>query len=377
MRRAWSGAMGVRHDWSGSKAGARAGTATRYNSAGGPLHARQRVGGGVSDRGEVPHLAARARAALAVEKEPRARDGERRREVGSAAVEPEIAEQVDDRRGTRRLRRAERQVAHGAHELLELARRAGQLGRVKRVVRAGRELVDEQPAVARAGTSRRRAGPRARAAPRCRARARARRARRADRASPGSTHQARIWRSWWFTAGGYTTISPDARRATITDSSRSRSSACSATAGRPPSDAHALRRVAAVEADLAPAVVAALARLHEQRRPDARATPRRATRAESTCAYGPTGKPCSASHCFWRPRCCTTRRRSAPGRTGACSSAASSAAGAICSISSVTTSDCARQLAARRRRRRTWRRRRDRRRGAPRSRRRGRARWTR
>ena len=38
-----------------------------------PLHARERVGGRFTDRGEVTHLAAGARAVLAVEEQPRAR----------------------------------------------------------------------------------------------------------------------------------------------------------------------------------------------------------------------------------------------------------------------------------------------------------------
>src|SRR5258705_6346307 len=85
----------------------------------GPL---ERLAGGVSGGTEVPHLAARPRLALAIQKEARLGDGQRCREVRRATLGPEVAEQVHDRGRSAGLDGTEGQVAHRPHELLELAR---------------------------------------------------------------------------------------------------------------------------------------------------------------------------------------------------------------------------------------------------------------
>ena len=64
-------------------------------------------------------------------------------------VPPQIAEQVRHRRRLQQLGRSERQAADRAQLLLELAGPAGVERQVPGVVRPRRQLVDEQPAVAR------------------------------------------------------------------------------------------------------------------------------------------------------------------------------------------------------------------------------------
>ena len=110
------------------------------------------------------------------------------------AVRPQIAEQVGHRRRLQQLGRAERQAADRAQLLLELAGAAGVERQVAGVVRPRRELVDQQPAVARRRRTRCRACRRSRAPPSPRGstshglRARSRRG-----TSAGATDTSRMW----------------------------------------------------------------------------------------------------------------------------------------------------------------------------------------
>src|SRR5262249_9226738 len=115
----------------------------RADGDGGGADALERILGTTAYGGQVPHLAAGARATLAIEMQANARlrqcGLERRR-----PVLPELAEQIEDRARPEHGRVAKRQVAHGANDLLELARRARDFGLVIRVVRPRRKLVDEE-----------------------------------------------------------------------------------------------------------------------------------------------------------------------------------------------------------------------------------------
>ena len=62
---------------------------------------------------------------------------------------PEVAQQVDHRRGHDQIARAQRQAAECSHLLLELAGVRRLDGQVPRVVRARGHLVDEQPPLGR------------------------------------------------------------------------------------------------------------------------------------------------------------------------------------------------------------------------------------
>ena len=104
-------------------------------------------------QGQVAHLAAGPRLALAVEVQMRARQGEhalpgrldRRRR---AAAKPEVAEQVEHHRRRMQARRDQRRAGHRPHLQVELRQVAGIDAVVARVVRPRRHLVgDERAAV--------------------------------------------------------------------------------------------------------------------------------------------------------------------------------------------------------------------------------------
>ena len=81
--------------------------------------------------------------------------GKRTPPPSPARLPPQIAQQVGHRRRPQQFGRAQRQAADGAQLLLELAGDAGVERQVPGVVRPGRELVDQQPAVAASGRTRR------------------------------------------------------------------------------------------------------------------------------------------------------------------------------------------------------------------------------
>src|SRR5690606_5425270 len=97
---------------------------------------------------EVSHLPSGTRSALAIQVEVDAGDLQRGAPV-RLAVGPDVAEDVDHGRGGAEVGGAERKIADRTDQLLELAGGAAIQGAVVAVVRTRRELVDQQPSVAR------------------------------------------------------------------------------------------------------------------------------------------------------------------------------------------------------------------------------------
>ena len=154
---------------------------------------------------------------------------------------PEVAEQVRHRRRAQQLGRAERQAADGAQLLLELAGDAGVEGEVAGVVRARRQLVDEQLAVAREEELDAQHADDVE-------RLRARRARsRRPRAPTASARRARARPRGRGCVGGACSRSRRsartrrrAPRAATTETSRSKSTKASSTPSCPPSASQAV-----------------------------------------------------------------------------------------------------------------------------------------
>src|SRR4051812_42563256 len=96
----------------------------------------------------MPHLSSWARRFLSIEVQPDAGFPQHAIER-RLAVLPEIAKEVDDRRGAKDGWIPEWQIADGAHELLELARRACGFRLMEGIVRARGELVHQQSVIAR------------------------------------------------------------------------------------------------------------------------------------------------------------------------------------------------------------------------------------
>src|SRR5205085_7064670 len=121
-------------------------SSTCQNSAGG-AHDAQSFGGCVGKRGEMAHLAPRARLVFAVEVEFDVGRGAGPQPVGCALL-PEVAEQIGHRGRTKLFGRTERQPADGAHLLLELTCHTSINCEVAGVMRTRCDLVDEQFLVA-------------------------------------------------------------------------------------------------------------------------------------------------------------------------------------------------------------------------------------
>ena len=234
-----------------------------------------------------------------------------------AAVEPDVAEQVQHHRGRVLRRVAERQRRQDARLLLELRRHARVDRVVAAVVRARRDLVDEQRAVRARRTARRRARRGNRARRRCRSRWRALRPRRRRRCAPARSRRRECRRGAGSRRPATSTTLPslvardDHRQLgrEIDASARARTAALPSR--RTPRDVVARRH-----ADLALAVVAearALDDAGQQRVVDVAAT----SAALRSTANGATAKPWPARNVFSLIRSCAIATLAAPGVTRA------------------------------------------------------------
>ena len=243
-------------------------------------------------RRQMPHFPPHARRRFPVEMQLDVRHGQRRGPIGLAVL-PEVAQQVGHGRRPQQFGGAQRQPADGPHLLLELAGHGGVDGEVARVVRARRQLVDEQPAVARSRKSSTQSTPTTPAA-RAPSRAISTASRRAAGGhGAGATETSRMWCAVGVL--DHALMGEGRRptpRAATTDTSRSKSTNASSMASCRPMAAQAARRsVPGVDAHLALAVVAEGGGLEDGRACRACQRPASARPACGPAANGATGRP--------------------------------------------------------------------------------------